>query len=56
MSEHLHEANKRSRNKTFNKVNKGKLRRMIEKRLPSRMGKKLSKDWMLRSNIRTDNR
>ena len=52
----MYKANKLSRNKTFNKVNKGKLRRMIEKRPPSRVGKKLNKDWILRGNIRTDNR
>ena len=50
MSKCLHEAYKLSRKKTFDKVNKGKVRRIIEKRPPSRVGKKLSENWMLRGN------
>ncbi len=50
------EANKLSREQSFDEVNKRKLRGMIEKR-PSRwMGKKLNENRMLRSNSRTDNR
>ncbi len=53
ISKQLHKTDKLSRKKAFDKVNKSELRRMIQKRPLRMVGKNLSKEWMLRSSIRT---
>ena len=55
MSKGLHRVNEFYKNETFDKIYKGKLRRVIYKKLSDRVDKNLKKEWMLRCDIRADN-